>query len=421
MRRDLHGLLLRRIADLSDRRASLLVGPRQVGKTTLLLQLAVDLLDRGWPPRNLVYFDFSDDRLPTRISPRVVVDAVPGPISESKPRILLLDEICRSENWSSWLKQSVDRTIDRIIATDSAASVLRHESLESGAGRWDEHVLEGTSFGEYLRLQSRQGESEADVLSRLPNAVNRYLTIGGFPEHRLADDLATVRQRLRDDISDRAIRRDLAQLHPDVEIDQVRRLMVSIAQGSGDIFDAANRAKKLGADPRSVRSWVHLVEETGLVRRLDRRTGSPVSNLASRPKLYAFDPGIITAFCLAASPLDEAGVRGRLWEAAVFRHLREAARELRGEISYLREKNDLEVDFVVDLAQQRVAIEVTTSEDPETRKLRRVRRGAERIGAKIRLAICATPELQSREGIELVPLRAFLLSPGALLSGAGRP
>ena len=60
VRRDLEPEILRRVLRIDDRRATLLLGPRQVGKTVLLLQLADELIERGWTPQNLTYFDFSD-------------------------------------------------------------------------------------------------------------------------------------------------------------------------------------------------------------------------------------------------------------------------------------------------------------------------------------------------------------------------
>src|SRR3954447_3551537 len=90
VRRELQPKILERILDLEDRRATLLLGPRQVGKTVLLLQLVDDLLAQGLPPRNLTYFDFSDDRiLGGAISAREVVETLPVGLVPDYPRIFL--------------------------------------------------------------------------------------------------------------------------------------------------------------------------------------------------------------------------------------------------------------------------------------------------------------------------------------------
>src|SRR5262245_32025513 len=88
-RRFLQGTVRDRLLS-TDRRATLVIGPRQVGKSVLLRQCANDLLDRGWPPANLTYFDFSDDRLPEPPSPRDVASFEPLGFRGDHPRALLL-------------------------------------------------------------------------------------------------------------------------------------------------------------------------------------------------------------------------------------------------------------------------------------------------------------------------------------------
>src|SRR5258705_8973632 len=86
-------------AESEDRRATLLIGPRQVGKTILLLQLADTLLDRGYPPRNLTYFDFSDERITGEVTARQIVEALPEGRDADRPQVFLLDEIRGSKRW----------------------------------------------------------------------------------------------------------------------------------------------------------------------------------------------------------------------------------------------------------------------------------------------------------------------------------
>src|SRR5947199_8528066 len=96
VRRDLQPVVLTQLLRLDDRRALVLLGPRQVGKTVLLRQLADDLLDAELSPANLTYFDFSDDRLTGRVTPRDIADARPVGFAPNQPRILLLDEVGRA-------------------------------------------------------------------------------------------------------------------------------------------------------------------------------------------------------------------------------------------------------------------------------------------------------------------------------------
>lgn len=200
-RRDLHAQIVAYLGLRGGRRALIIIGPRQVGKTVILLQLAYDLLARDWPAANLTYFDFSNPLLTEEISPQRIIDFTPVGISLDRPRLFLFDEISRATRWGLWLKQAVDRGQHRFIATDSAASLLRREGTESGQGRWDEFQLEGLDFPEFLRLIARAGESQNNTLRRVPNALERYLAAGGFPEHATSEDYYQTRERIRADIA----------------------------------------------------------------------------------------------------------------------------------------------------------------------------------------------------------------------------
>src|SRR6266849_413772 len=125
VRRELQPKILNLILRSDDRRAILLLGPRLVGKTVLLLQLADDLLQSDCPAQNLTYFDFSDDRITGVVTAREVVDAEPVGFDPVYPRVFLFDEIRSAPNWDLWLKQAVDARAGRIVATDSSDRPLR--------------------------------------------------------------------------------------------------------------------------------------------------------------------------------------------------------------------------------------------------------------------------------------------------------
>ncbi|MBI2192558.1 MAG: ATP-binding protein [Planctomycetes bacterium] len=394
-----------------------LLGPRQVGKTTLLLQLIDSLLQDGFPSGNLTYFDFSDDRLTGSLSPREVVQIVPTTCQKDHPRIFFFDEISRSKHWDAWLKQAVDTTEHRYLVTDSAASLLREGTVESGLGRWDEHHVEGLSFTEFLRLMSGEDKPVQEILGKIPNALARYLILGGFPEHLANPVTSEIRRRLRSDIADRAILRDLARRKVR-DLERIRELFVCLVQDSGAILDVRARAEALkadtgGADPRSVRSWVRILEETQLLFHLPRLAGSPMAKLksSSRLKVYASDHGLIFAFSASADPLLKPRDRGRIFEAVVFRHLRALAQDADGSLAYFRRDEDHEIDFILDSRRERIGIEVTASRDPDARKVGRLRHAGQLCKADRLFLIHDGFERKGEQGIEFVSIQKFLLTP----------
>ena len=408
-RRLLHADVLRRVSDSGDRRAVLVIGPRQVGKTVLLWQVGDDLLDAGLPTGNLTYFDFADARLTEDVSAEDIAALLPPAFQPNRPRVLLLDEIGRATGWDRWLKQIVDRHPEiRVVATDSAAPVLRRGSRESGPGRWDELPLESLSFTEYLRLTAPENLAPREALTRYPHLLPRYLANGGFPEHAGADDLWRVRSRLRADVAERAILRDLVREGVDVE--RALRLFVYLAGDSGAIFDATSRASELGADARTVREYARLLTDTMLIVRLEKWARRGTARLRGHPRLYAADHGLIGAFRATSRESD-----GAVAETVAFRHLRALARERGAEIRYFRRDEKLEIDFVLEADNRIRPVEVTASRAPSGRKLSAVRAAAKAIGATGAILVYGGLGRETRENVTLLPLVDLLLNPEEVL------
>jgi predicted AAA+ superfamily ATPase len=421
----MHAHLLKHLSG-TRRRAAVLLGPRQVGKTTLLLQLADDLVGEvGVAPANVTYFDFSDDRLPAEgISPRDIVDFAPLGVRQDQPRFFLFDEVGRGARWAQWLKHAVDAHQGSFLVTDSASTLLFQGGRESGLGRWDEYRIEGLSLREYLAFQALPGELPGATMRRLPSPFERYMSFGGRPEHVLAESLTEVRRRTRADTVDRAIGRDL--LRYDVDLERIRELFVYLVTDSGAIFDAGARARLLQrpdatpVDRRSLGKWIALLEETMLIVRLDPFARAATGKLAGRahPKLYASDHGLVVAFSGVADPLEDPAVRGRVLEAAVFRHLREHVETTDEALSYSRDRRGLaEVDFVVHRGQKvHALVEVTSGKDPK-RKVDRLAATAQRLGARRSIIVHGGLEERREGDVWLAPAPSFLLAVPEWLGG----
>jgi len=433
-RRDVFQNIFNYLGDASTGRAALLLGPRQVGKTTLLLQIADELLDRGWPPGNLTFFDFSDDRLTEPISPRVIVGARSSGYRSDWPHVFLFDEIQEATAWQRWLKAAVDESRREIrseralfIATGSSAGSLRDGTIESGQGRWDEIPIEGLSYREFVRLNAfappgQEPESIETVLGRDPTLFNRYLETGGFPEHALPAAMGgKPLARIRQDVVDRAILRDLRR--SGVEIDRVKRLFVYLVRQSGGIWNAQDRAADLEADRKSVEEWLLLLESTRLVHRLESDRGpvkrpKAATQLRPRKKIYAADHGLVSALS-SGDPLSDPDIRGRLVEAAVFRHLREASSVVDGRLGYFRRDDDLEIDFVWRSARgAAVAVEVTASRTLKGPKVARLQKAASLLGIARKLLVYDGIVSTTGDLVEAIPLHEFLFEPVRFLEGS---
>lgn len=417
---------VRHLAEDGSGRALALIGPRHVGKTVLVRQVADRLLERGLNPRNVLYCNLADERWPKAPSPREIVRAAEAELGSSERLYVLLDEIQVVPKWDAWLKLAVDEGRHRFLVTGSAATALRSGARESGLGRWDELAIEPLSFAEFVALTTGLRNVTELTDRPAPNALARYMTFSGFPAHAFVESAALVRERLREDIVERAIVRDLRRLRIDLE--QVRRLFLHLTQSSGSILNALQRAADLEVNRKSLAKWVDVLLDTRLLVALDptttrqgRGAAKAARTLRARPKVHVADHGIVHAFAPVPAPLEDPHFRGQMVEAMVFRHLREAQRLVRenresfarvGELQlgYWRDTSG-EIDFVVDSRAGRIALEVTAATRPTAEKLAKLRAAARRAGATRTLVVCGGPSGDSQDGIEIVGLEEFLLAP----------
>ncbi len=428
-RRDVFGALLERLDAPDVGRAQVLLGPRRVGKSTLLRQLAATFLERGWHAPNLTYFDFKDERSEGARSLTEVLQEVPGGFDDEHPRLLLFDEVTRAPDWDLSLKRLVDETRAseparraRILVTDSAASLMRTGAKETLEGRIDELTIHPLSFREALRFLGEPDETERETFRRIPGVLERYLSSGGMPEHIAYRDLELAWERIRSDIADKAIARDLAR--DGVDVERATALYRFLVETSGGLFDAANRASDLTTrdqptDARTIRRWVELLEHACLLGRLGpwhpglrSRPGKPSRALKARPKLYAEDHGAIAAFSASPGPMSNSEVRGRIFETVVFNHLRDL-RDRRKDyrLGFFREGEELELDFVLDFGDVTLGIEVTSSPTAE-KKLAALRRLPERVRPDHLTAIHGGNRMiQDAAQASAWPLDGFLLDP----------
>ncbi len=362
----------------------------------------------------------------------MVAEHAPARLDPNHPRVLLLDEIHWAGSWDLWFKQAVDRdrrqprSMLRILATSSAASLLHRGSIESGQGRWDEVRIFGLSFAEYLRFLSVPEETESDVLLRAPEELERYLAKGGFPEHVQATPSEELRARLREDIAEKAIRRDLVAILGEsahrLDLERLKRLFVYLAQDSGSILNTAARARDLDAQPTTVVGWMQLLVDACLVHRVEpfvpgsksAKLPKASSRLTTKPKIHVSEHGMIPAFTLSAYPMAEQVVRDRVFEAVVLRHLLPLV-DSREEIRYFRRRDGLEVDFVLRCRGELHAIEVTSSADLDGKKANRFQKAVEELGARRGTVIYRGASEQRSGNLRLLPLHALLLNPSSLV------
>jgi predicted AAA+ superfamily ATPase len=288
-RRAIYGACRRHLESRSAQFVLLLSGLRGTGKTTMLLQLATDLVAAGAEPKSVLYLGMGHPvfgRLPlTEILElyREIIHA------KDRPAILLLDEMHYAREWDLHVKQLLlDESGYRIIATESVQMIERALVTETQFGRWSAMSAPSLSFYEYLTLRGLDvanpatdldlGKSAPIELPALEAAVGAlrpvmthfrgYLAGGGLPWLASLSDQAGTRSVMHEDVAESILRRDIALHFGARNVEDLKRLFVYICMHSGDIFPVQRYARLVGVSASTVASHLELLERCFLVRRL---------------------------------------------------------------------------------------------------------------------------------------------------------
>lgn len=277
-----------------------LLGPRQVGKTTLALEVA-----KG---RKSVYLD-----LESPLDRDKLADAT-FYLSAHEDDLVILDEVQRVPDLFAVLRGLIDqgrrrgKRSGRFLLLSSASVDLIRQS-ETLAGRIA-----------YIEM------SPFDVLEIAADQRERLWVRGGFPESYLAhDDLHSLIWRQA--FISTYLERDIPQLIPRIPATTLRRFWMMLAHTQGGLFNAAQLARGLAVDGKTVARYFDLMVDLMLVRRLQPFQANIGKRLVKSPKVYVRDSGLVHA--LLNIPDQEAllghPVSGASWEGFVIESLIAAA------------------------------------------------------------------------------------------------
>ena len=341
-------LLEARLREPSPSRIQLLAGPRQVGKTTLLLDLARRLgasalyAAADSPEASLPGFW---ERLWTRAE------------SEARSRrrfVLLLDEVQHLPNWAACLKGEWDRLHRlrlrvHVVATGSSALRLGSGSRESLAGRFERLTLAHWPAAELARafaIPRAQAASELVRLGSYPGAVP------------LRSDPARLRAYLRDAIVEPAIGRDILALEAVRKPALLRQLFASCCALPAQVVSLQKlqgRLQEKGA-LETIAHYLQLLEEAFLVAGLEKFSSRPLRRRSAPPKIVVLNNGLLSALDPLGPPGEGDPARFGAWvENACLAHAWNRGQT----VTYWREE-PLEVDAVVEGSWGAWAIEVKT-------------------------------------------------------------
>jgi predicted AAA+ superfamily ATPase len=326
---------------LAETSAVALIGPRQVGKRTLAQELAGS--------RPSVYLDLES------IADRAKLTEPELYLPQHEDKLVILDEVHRLPGLFQMLRGLIDagrrkgRRTGRFLLLGSASINLLRQSSESLAGR--------ISYVEMHPL---------DALEVGPELFERLWVRGGFPNSFLAgSDHAS--QQWRQDFIRTYLERDIPMFGPRIAAETLRRFWTMLAHHQSGLLNAADFARSLGVDNKTVASYLDLLVDLLLVRRLEPWHNNAGKRLVKSPRIYVRDSGLVHTLLGLSTAEDVLGhpVAGASWEGFVIETLVAASPE-GTRANFYRTAAGAEIDLLLTLPGGALwAVEIKRSLQPK--------------------------------------------------------
>ncbi|MGS2724622.1 ATP-binding protein [Porticoccus sp. GXU_MW_L64] len=329
-----------------------ILGPRQVGKTTLALEIVKDKLGK-----EIAYLDLELD------SDLAKLNEPEDYLKRFSNKLLIIDEVQRKPDLFRVLRSLVDirkRNGERgghFLLLGSASRDLLQHSTETLAGRI--RYLELCPF------------SVPEINQHDPENldIDRLWFRGGFPDSYLASD-EDESWDWRSDFISTYVERDIPLMGPKVPAARMKRFWSMLAHWHGQQINMSSLGKSLEVDHKTIRSYLDILTDFYMVRQLQPWSGNTKKRLVKSPKVYIRDSGILHRLLNISDHETLYGhpVLGASWEGFVLESILSNLSS-KWQYSYYRTSSQAEIDLVLEGPKREViAVEIKRSSSPKVTK-----------------------------------------------------
>jgi predicted AAA+ superfamily ATPase len=327
----------------------IITGPRQVGKTTLVLQF----LNKVFIPHHYVSADTVPSSNSLWIKQQWDIARLKFKEQNAQNFLLVIDEIQKIHNWSEFVKKEWDedrrnKLNIKVILLGSSTLLINKGLSESLVGRFELIQLPHWTFKE---MNEAFGISE-----------DEYVFFGGYPG---AADLIHQEQRwkdyIRNSIIEPSISKDIFQLVNIQKPALLKNLFELACLYNGEIVSFSKMIGQLrdAGNTTTLAHYKDLLDQAWLLTGIEKFSGSKISSRASKPKWLTYNTALVSAY----SEFDYSTIKsnpvlwGRKIEQAIGAYLLNFSKILNFKLYYWRENNQ-EVDFIIQQGKTLIAIEV---------------------------------------------------------------
>jgi len=335
---------------LDKKEISLIVGARQVGKTTLMKKLKSELENKG---ESTLYLsmDIQEDRTHFE-SQQDLINRIELEFGNEKG-FVFLDEIQRKKDAGVFLKGIYDREIPyKLVVSGSGSLELKENIHESLAGRKRVFELPPVSFKEFVNYETDYEYSDRldkffevrkDDSDRL---LEKYLNYGGYPRV-VTDEKEDEKRRIIDEIFSSYLERDVSSFLNVRKTDAYSKLVSVLADQMGGPVSYSKMARDVGVKSSTVRNYLDYLDKTFIVEQTNPFYTNKKKEITKSQIIYFSDLGLRNYSIQRFGHLNTPSEFGELFEAFIHNFLKHRTQHTGLNVKYWRTKSQAEVDFVL--------------------------------------------------------------------------
>lgn len=351
---------------LSRKEITLIVGPRQAGKTTLMNLLQEELIKKG-ATTLFMSLDFERD-MPFFRSQQTLIERLSLEFGSQKG-FVFIDEIQRKRDAGLFLKGIYDMNLPyKFIISGSGSLELKEKIHESLIGRKRLFELNTLSLKEFINFKTAYKYEDRlkeffriDPLAK--DLLMEYMNFGGYPrvvlENRLNQKIAVI-----DDIYRSYLEKDISFLLRLEKMDALKDLVKLLAAQIGGLVNLTELSSTTGISIPTLKNYLYYLEKTFIIKRVTPFYRNIRKEITKSPVFYFYDMGLRNFAIGQFGRLDTINM-GFLFENLIFNLLKERFPEV--DIHFWRTTDGAEVDFIIEFPDSIIPVEVKFKELKETR------------------------------------------------------
>jgi predicted AAA+ superfamily ATPase len=345
---------------LNHKEISLIIGPRQAGKTTLMLLLK-NKLDKKRERTLFLNLDIEADKR-FFSSQETLIKKIELELGKKKG-FVFIDEIQRKEDAGIFLKGIYDMNLPyKYIVSGSGSVELKRKIHESLVGRKRIFELNTLSFEEFFnsKTQYRYKTSLLDFFNlevdKTRLFLDEYLLFGGYPRVVLAENISEKQQEISE-IYQSYLEKDIAYLLHVKKTEALSNLVRIIAAQTGRLINFSELSSLLGISAQTVKDYLWYLEKTFILHRVTPYFHNVRKEIRKSPLFYFFDLGLRNYSVGSFGNLTMSEI-GFVFQNFVFNVVRDKLINSPARVHFWKTTDGAEVDFVIDLRRGLIPIEV---------------------------------------------------------------